>query len=159
MRQPRKEVERERRERGREVKVEEKPLSLADLLGVEKPAEAAPSAAGAAAPAAGLFAELEALAGGKKGEAKEEVKEGKKESEKGEMTFVKMQAPGVGCPTCHAKNTKIIFCPYCGTGLCANCAASIKTTPEAFIYTCPKCGEEITIKRKTAAAATAPALG
>ncbi|NYZ77913.1 zinc ribbon domain-containing protein [Candidatus Micrarchaeota archaeon] len=140
--QPKKEF----RERGKEVKVEEKPLSLSDLLGTEKPREAP-----AAAPAGGLFAELEALASGKKEEPKPEKKEGKE----GEMTFVKMQAPDVGCPTCHSKNARIIFCPYCGTGLCANCATSIKTTAEAFVYTCPKCGEEITVKRKTAAAAAA----
>ncbi len=157
VRQPKKEL-RERAREAREAKAaEEKPLSLADLLGTEKPTEA-PTPAGAGAPASGLFAELEALAGGKKEEKKEEAKAGKKDKET-ELVFVKMQAPGVGCPTCHTKNTKIIFCPYCGTGLCANCATSIKTTPEAFIYTCPKCGEEITVKRKAVAAATAFRLG
>ncbi len=153
VRQPKKEF----RERGKEVKVEEKPLSLSDLLGTEKPSETPATAPGAAKPAAGgLFAELEALASGKKEEKKKEEPnaekgEGKKEGKEGELAFVKMKAPGVGCPTCHSKNSKIIFCPYCGTGLCANCATSIKTTPEAFVYTCPKCGEEITVKRKAVA--------
>jgi len=137
--------------------VEEKPLSLADLLGSEKPVEAP------ATPAAstGLFAELEALAGGveKKEEEKKEKTGGERKERESEMAFVKMQAPGVGCPTCGSKNARIIFCPYCGTGFCANCATSIKTTPEAFVYTCPKCGEEITVKRKTIAPTTTPGLG
>ncbi|MBI4360559.1 zinc ribbon domain-containing protein [Candidatus Micrarchaeota archaeon] len=52
------------------------------------------------------------------------------------------------CPTCKQKNSRIVFCPYCGTGLCANCSPSIVPGPEGFTYTCPKCQEDILVKKK-----------
>ena len=52
------------------------------------------------------------------------------------------------CPTCHSKNIKIVFCPYCGAGMCFNCSPLVKPEPEAMIYTCPKCGEEVTVRKK-----------
>ncbi len=69
---------------------------------------------------------------------------------KSDVSFVQIQAEkGVGCPTCHAKSSKIIFCPYCSTGMCTNCSPSIKPiAPGQFIYVCPKCGEEVSVKKK-----------
>ncbi len=69
---------------------------------------------------------------------------------KSDVSFVQIQAEkGVGCPTCHAKSSKIIFCPYCSTGMCANCSPSIKPlAPGQFVYVCPKCGEEVSVKKK-----------
>lgn len=52
------------------------------------------------------------------------------------------------CPTCKQKNSRIVFCPYCGTGMCANCSPSIVPGPEGFTYTCPKCQEDILVKKK-----------
>ena len=71
-------------------------------------------------------------------------------SSKSDVSFVQIQAEqGMGCPTCKSKSSKIIFCPYCGTGMCANCSPSIKPIgPGQFIYTCPKCKEEVNVKKK-----------
>ncbi len=86
------------------------------------------------------------------------IAEGKKE-ESSKIDFVKIQAEkGMGCPTCHSKNTKIIFCPYCGTGMCANCSPYVKIKEGAFVYTCPKCREDVDIRKKSPAAKPA-ALG
>ena len=54
------------------------------------------------------------------------------------------------CPHCQAKNSRIVFCPYCGTGFCANCSPSITPTTEGFTYQCPKCGEPVPVKRRPA---------
>ncbi|MBU1197220.1 hypothetical protein KJ765_01775 [Candidatus Micrarchaeota archaeon] len=70
----------------------------------------------------------------------------KKESD---IAFVKMEAnKSMGCPTCHAQNSRIIFCPYCGKGLCANCSPKIKPHPDHFVYACPNCKEDIEVKKK-----------
>ena len=77
---------------------------------------------------------------------------------KTEISFVKIEAEkGMGCPTCHSKNSKIIFCPYCGTGMCANCSPSIKINEGAFVYTCPKCKEDVDVRKKAQVAAMAKA--
>ncbi|MFH0970969.1 MAG: hypothetical protein V1835_00225 [Candidatus Micrarchaeota archaeon] len=73
----------------------------------------------------------------------------KPEPQKSDIAFVKIEAEkGMGCPTCHTKNSKIIFCPYCGSGMCANCSPSIKIVEGAFIYTCPKCKEDVDVRKK-----------
>ncbi|MBI5224753.1 zinc ribbon domain-containing protein [Candidatus Micrarchaeota archaeon] len=77
---------------------------------------------------------------------------------KAEISFVKIEAEkGMGCPTCHSKNSKIIFCPYCGTGMCANCSPSIKINEGAFVYTCPKCKEDVDVRKKAQIATPAKA--
>ena len=92
-----------------------------------------------------IFSQLESIASGK----------GKVASAQSSIEFVKMVGEkGMGCPTCHSNSSRIIFCPYCGTGLCANCSPKIKPEPEGFLYTCPKCKEEITIRKKAMAAAS-----
>ena len=58
--------------------------------------------------------------------------------------------PGLGCPNCHQKNSKIVFCPYCGSGMCANCSPNVRLESDGFAYTCPKCGEEVHIKKRKA---------
>ncbi len=67
-----------------------------------------------------------------------------------DVSFVQMQVDKpAGCPTCHSKTTKVIFCPYCSTGMCANCSPAIKPLgPGQFTYVCPKCGEEVTVRKK-----------
>ncbi|HLC47836.1 MAG TPA: zinc ribbon domain-containing protein [Candidatus Norongarragalinales archaeon] len=78
---------------------------------------------------------------------------------KSSIDFVKIQAEkGMGCPTCSSKNTKIIFCPYCGTGMCANCSPSIKIKEGGFVYTCPKCKEDVDIRKKAAEGAAGKGL-
>lgn len=52
------------------------------------------------------------------------------------------------CPTCKRKNSRIVFCPYCGTGMCANCSPKVIPGPDGFTYTCPKCQEDIPVKKK-----------
>lgn len=74
------------------------------------------------------------------------------------IDFVKIQAEkGMGCPTCHNKSSKIIFCPYCGSGMCANCSPSIKIKEGGFVYTCPKCKEDVDVKKKAPEPETKPA--
>ncbi|MFH0714085.1 MAG: hypothetical protein V1722_00390 [Candidatus Micrarchaeota archaeon] len=71
------------------------------------------------------------------------------ESQRSDVSFVQMQADKTtGCPTCHSKTGRIIFCPYCGTGMCANCSPSIKPLENSFVYTCPKCSEDVNVKKK-----------
>ncbi|MBI5036599.1 hypothetical protein HZC09_04620 [Candidatus Micrarchaeota archaeon] len=113
-------------------------------------------------------------------EAKEEKKEERKEKKKEENKQELPQAPQAGagevtmadlfgeakkseevsmvssenapsiCPNCKAKNSRIVFCPYCGGAMCANCSPSITPSAEGFTYQCPKCGEEILVKKKSA---------
>ena len=65
------------------------------------------------------------------------------------IEFVKVSADKtMGCPTCHSKSSKIIFCPYCGSGMCANCSPKIKPFSDQVVYTCPKCAEEVTVKKR-----------
>jgi len=52
------------------------------------------------------------------------------------------------CPTCKQKNSRIVFCPYCGAGMCANCSPKVTPGPDGFTYTCPKCQEDIPVKKK-----------
>jgi len=83
-----------------------------------------------------------------------EISSGKtpaKPAEKENVEFVKIQAEkGMGCPTCHSKNTRIVFCPYCGTGMCANCSPKIFVEGDHFTYICPKCKENVTVRKKSA---------
>lgn len=124
----------EKREKRREK--EEKPveaLSLSDVLGAEggEKKEEKPS---------GLFAQLSGITEGVETGGK--VKESSSE-------FVKVESEsGMGCPNCHAKNTRIVFCPYCGGAMCTNCSPQIKIEGDKFIFTCPHCGEEVSVKKK-----------
>ncbi|MFH0922870.1 MAG: hypothetical protein V1811_02310, partial [Candidatus Micrarchaeota archaeon] len=59
-----------------------------------------------------------------------------------DVSFVKMPAEEIsGCPRCHSKNSRVVFCPYCGAGMCANCTPLVKPVEGGFDYTCPKCSE------------------
>ncbi|MFH1442542.1 MAG: zinc ribbon domain-containing protein [Candidatus Micrarchaeota archaeon] len=114
------------------------PLTFDDLLG-EKPAEKKTEGLGEAPQQSSVFGQLSDIAGGTE----------KKPEKKSDISFVKIQAEkGMGCPTCHSKNTKIIFCPYCGTGMCANCSPNIKIQEGAFVYMCPKCKEDVDVRKK-----------
>jgi NADH pyrophosphatase NudC (nudix superfamily) len=53
-----------------------------------------------------------------------------------------------GCPRCHSKNSRVVFCPYCGAGMCANCTPLIKQVEGGFEYSCPKCSETIFVRKK-----------
>lgn len=66
----------------------------------------------------------------------------------GDVKFVKVPANGAGCPRCHASNSRIVFCPYCGSGMCANCTPLIAPKEDGFDYSCPKCGENVFVKRQ-----------
>ncbi len=94
---------------------------------------------GAATQAGDIFAQLSQAAAGT----------ASAQPVKSDVSFVQIEEKNVSCPTCHAKNSKIIFCPYCSTGMCANCSPSIKPIGVGqFVYVCPKCGEEVSIKKK-----------
>lgn len=54
---------------------------------------------------------------------------------------------GMGCPRCHSKNVKVVFCPYCSTGFCSNCANGAKDAGDNIEYICPKCGEKVVVKK------------
>jgi hypothetical protein len=118
-------------------------VSFEELMGI-KPAPAAgaaaPSGAAAAKP---LFAELEAL-------TKPEAAPVPPLAKPANAEFVSVQAePGMGCPTCRSKGLRVVFCPYCGKGACANCSPKVTPTPESIVYVCPSCGEEVTVRKKT----------
>ncbi|MFH1056206.1 MAG: hypothetical protein V1717_00160 [Candidatus Micrarchaeota archaeon] len=70
------------------------------------------------------------------------------QKQESDVKFVKLPANGAGCPRCHSNNSKIVFCPYCGSGMCANCSPMIKPTEGGFEYTCPKCGEGVFVKKQ-----------
>ncbi len=92
---------------------------------------------GAATQAGDIFAQLSQAAAGTAAPVKSDV------------SFVQIEEKNVSCPTCHSKNSKIIFCPYCSTGMCANCSPSIKPIGVGqFVYVCPKCSEEVSVKKK-----------
>ena len=85
---------------------------------------------------------------GKRSDGKQQI------SAKSDVEFVHIKGEkGLGCPNCHQKNSKIVFCPYCGSGMCANCSPNVKLEPDGFCYTCPKCTEEVHIKKKREVAA------
>ena len=116
---------------------EKKELTMADLFG--EPAKKAPEIE----PKEGdLFGQLRSIVGGA---------ETKKESEapKEDVHLMRVEASrSAGCPTCGSKSSRIVFCPYCGAGMCANCSPMIVPLPDAFVYTCPKCGEEVSVKKR-----------
>ncbi len=53
-----------------------------------------------------------------------------------EVTSVPVATPPV-CPTCKQKNSRIVFC-----------SPKVTPGPDGFTYTCPKCMEEIPVKKK-----------
>lgn len=94
----------------------------------EKPAAEAPSGE------KDVFAELEGLTS---------------EQPKPESKFIELHTKeSMACPTCSTKGVKIAFCPYCGTGYCANCSPKVEVKEDAITYTCPKCGETVDVKKK-----------
>ncbi|MFH0835598.1 MAG: hypothetical protein V1834_00355 [Candidatus Micrarchaeota archaeon] len=110
-------------------------VSMKDLFGEETEdgeKTPAPTAEG------GIFGELNAISEGEK----KSVLPG----EKTEFMEVEKK-PGRGCPTCGKQNARIIFCPYCGSGMCANCSPLIKPNESGFTYVCPKCREEVEVKK------------
>ncbi|MFH1779998.1 MAG: hypothetical protein ABH803_02545 [Candidatus Micrarchaeota archaeon] len=79
-----------------------------------------------------LFADLSAISSGKPKE----------------VELVKAEGPG-SCPRCKSKNSRIIFCPYCGSAMCANCTLNLTPTENGFEYVCPNCSETVLVKKKT----------
>ncbi len=66
-----------------------------------------------------------------------------------QVKFVEIpREKGMGCPNCRETSTRVVFCPYCGSGMCANCSPNIRPEENYFIYTCPRCGEEINVSKK-----------
>lgn len=66
-----------------------------------------------------------------------------------QVKFVEIpREKGMGCPNCRETSTRVVFCPYCGSGMCANCSPNIRPEEDYFIYTCPRCGEEINVSKK-----------
>jgi hypothetical protein len=66
-----------------------------------------------------------------------------------QVKFVEIpREKGMGCPNCREQTTRVVFCPYCGSGMCANCSPNIRPEGDFFIYTCPRCGEEINVSKK-----------
>jgi len=114
-----------------------------ELFGTSKPAASSPASEG------GVFDQLSrisAVDGPGKAQAKES---GLKSSSDMEFVHIGNEA-GMGCPTCHQKNSRIVFCPYCGSGMCTNCSPNVQVDMAGFVYSCPKCGEEVHIKKKAA---------
>ena len=110
--------------------------------------EAAPKPASGTTEGQGLFDQLNTIntTGGMPPGAKQPIKT------TSDVEFVHIQgAKGLGCPNCHQNNSRIVFCPYCGSGMCANCSPNVRMEPDGFAYICPKCGEEVHIKKKAAA--------
>ncbi|PIT85106.1 hypothetical protein COU36_05195 [Candidatus Micrarchaeota archaeon CG10_big_fil_rev_8_21_14_0_10_59_7] len=120
---------------------EKKELTMADLFG-QQPAKKAPEIE----PKEGdLFRQLSAMASGT---------EAKAGAPKEDVHLVRVEASkSAGCPTCGSKSSRIVFCPYCGSGMCANCSPMIVPLPDSFTYTCPRCGEEVSVKKKAESAA------
>ncbi|MFA6048851.1 MAG: hypothetical protein WC792_02815 [Candidatus Micrarchaeia archaeon] len=119
-------------------------VTMEDLFGEQKG-----SAVKTGGESSALFDQLNAISAGRPQAPAEE--------KKASVEFVKIQAEkGMGCPTCHSKNTRIVFCPYCGTGLCANCSPKITPKADYFVYVCPKCLEDVTVKKKTPTNPAAP---
>ncbi|MFH0835128.1 MAG: FYVE zinc finger domain-containing protein [Candidatus Micrarchaeota archaeon] len=122
---------------------EKKELTMADLFG-QQPAKKAPEIE----PKEGdLFRQLNAMAGGTEAKAESQAP-------KEDVHLMKVEASkSTGCPTCGSKSSRIVFCPYCGAGMCTNCSPMIVPMPDSFVYTCPKCGEEVSVKKKAESAA------
>ncbi len=90
-----------------------------------------------------LFSELSRVS-----EAAEQPS-GKSSTRTGQVKFVEIpREKGMGCPNCREQTTRVVFCPYCGSGMCANCSPNIKPDGDFFVYTCPRCGEEVNVSRK-----------
>ena len=126
-----------------EAKVQEK------MLAAEQPAAAAtatassslfssPMPAQSSAQPSSIFDQLNVISSAAPRQQKAE----------GDVKFVKVPANGAGCPRCHASNSRIVFCPYCGSGMCANCTPLIAPKEDGFDYSCPKCGENVFVKRQ-----------
>lgn len=105
---------------------------------VESQAPSSARAPEGPASSSSIFDQLNVISGGKPSGEKTES----------DVKFVKMPANGAGCPRCHAKNSRIVFCPYCGSGMCANCAPLITPKEDGFEYTCPKCGENVFVQKQ-----------
>jgi hypothetical protein len=131
---------------GTQPKKSSSEVSMGDLFGEGERGTAAKTESTTALPqeeSNPLFAQLGEISSGKPSAPAKATEPEKK------MQEVKIPAEkGMGCPNCRAKNSKIIFCPYCGSGMCANCSPKIVPGKEAFVYTCPKCQEEVTVKKK-----------
>ncbi|VVB67752.1 Uncharacterised protein [Candidatus Norongarragalina meridionalis] len=122
------------------VAAEKKELTMSDLFG--QPPKKAPEIE---PKESDLFGQLSAMAGGA---------ESKAEAPKEDVHLVKVEASkSAGCPTCGSKSSRIVFCPYCGSGMCTNCSPMIVPLPDSFVYTCPKCGEDVSVKKKAESAA------
>ncbi|NYZ75335.1 zinc ribbon domain-containing protein [Candidatus Micrarchaeota archaeon] len=130
--------------KGAEAPAPGRALTLEEIIGGAPAGGAAPAEAPLfpAAPAGGggapLFAELGAITGGPAA----------KPEEKPVAPAKPIEATAGECPTCHSKNIKVVFCPYCGAGMCFNCSPLVKPEADAMVYTCPKCGEEVTVRKK-----------
>jgi len=134
-------------------KDESKGVKMPDLLKDDLAAKAAPSSAKPAATAkpsapsaAGSVSMADLFGEPKKTAAAASPKSVFAQLDK-EVTSVPVATPPV-CPTCKQKNSRIVFCPYCGAGMCANCSPKVTPGPDGFTYTCPKCLEEIPVKKK-----------
>ncbi len=118
------------------AKPSETGITMKDLFGGSAPAQPAKKPGGGS----DLFAQLSSISGGEPKEAKE-----------ADSQFVEVKREqGMACPHCGAANTKVVYCPYCGTGFCANCATSLVPAADSFVYTCPKCGEDVNVKKSAA---------
>ena len=56
---------------------------------------------------------------------------------------------GMVCPKCSAKNTTIVYCPYCGKGFCSNCSDQVQRKGELIFYGCPTCKKEVIVKAES----------
>ncbi|MEW5955007.1 MAG: hypothetical protein AB1626_00530 [Candidatus Micrarchaeota archaeon] len=144
-----KEVARKPEKKPGEAAAPAKALTLEEIIG-GAPTPGAPAAPAeaplfpeAAPPAGGvpLFAELGAITGAPAPKAEE------KPAEKPVEKPAEAKA-AAECPTCHSKNVKVVFCPYCGAGMCFNCSPLVRPEADAMVYACPKCGEEVTVRKK-----------
>lgn len=53
---------------------------------------------------------------------------------------------GLSCPKCHASNTSIVYCPYCGKGFCSNCSDKVQRKGDLIFYGCPSCKKDVIVK-------------
>lgn len=130
----------------------DKTLSLEELVGTSQPGAAgAPQAVGsgelfasmpAPSPAAGaagsLFDQLGAITGGAQ----------PKQAAPSAAAPAQPAAKAAACPTCNSTNIRVVFCPYCGAGMCANCSSNVRVEGDNLIYVCPKCKEDVTVHQK-----------
>ena len=54
---------------------------------------------------------------------------------------------GMGCPNCKSTKSMVVYCPYCGKGLCSNCADKVRSEGNLAFYTCPTCKKEVIVKK------------